>query len=88
MFHTAAGYWDTSWVPAATDLVLTWWFGRASVSVSHPLQTPQQRALAAVASDLAEVQASLTAAEAQLANADTMLAAATRALATVSGAAS
>ena len=85
-FQTTGGYWDISWAPTATDLVLTWWFGRASVSVSHPLQTAQQTALSAVQADLAEVSASLTAVEAHLGTAQTMLAAAVHALAAVSGA--
>ena len=84
-FTSDGGYWDVSWAPGATDLVLTWWFGPAAVSVTRPLQTAQQQALASVSADLAEVKASITAAEAQLAGAEDMLAAAGRALAAISG---
>lgn len=80
-FHDGGGYWDVSWAAGATDLVLTWWFGGRAVSVSHPVQTATQMALAGASASLAAASGALTAAQAHLEGAGTYL----RSLARASG---
>lgn len=81
VFTTTGGYWDVSWAPRATDLVLTWWFGQQAVSVSHPVQTAAQMELAGASASLAAASGALTAAQAHLESVGSYL----RALATASG---
>jgi GH25 family lysozyme M1 (1,4-beta-N-acetylmuramidase) len=75
-FHTDAGYWEIDWRPQATSLVLTFWFGGQTVSVTRPLRTPQQQAIAdalvaldTLAGDLSAAGAALTAARIALTSA-------------------
>ena len=81
VFRTNGGYWDVSWAPAASTLVLTWWFGRQAVSVSHPVQTASQMALAGAVTSLAAASGALTAVQAHLEGVGSYL----RALANASG---
>ncbi len=68
-FQDTGGYWDVSWSPSASTLVLTWWFGRQSVSVTHPIQSARQVALASAATEAAAIAAHVTALQAALASA-------------------
>ncbi len=73
-FRTTGGYWSFDWAPGATSLILTFWFGGRTVSVTHPLLSPAQVTLEQAVTHVASLEQAMTALQADVTALKTLLA--------------